>query len=663
MKITCPGCQWNAEVPEEKIPVGGVTATCRKCQTRFPVSREAVPTPPPIPIPAPTPATASPPEFSCPQCGTPQAESGACIHCNVIFAKYAEKQRLKEASQAATDVMPGLQEDRRFKGIALAVIGLLTVVGLFYRVEIVSAAKLILHIQPTHARHIPRSALTVTRCNVASIFLKTGLRGATNDPVYKKLLEYGGTLYPRFPELLANPVKESGIDLAEDVYAFTEPQDGGSSRACVLFGISDRDRFAGFLQKLKPGTAATVAGVSSLRLDSGAMLYWNGSYALIYPGGGRGDGEQRALAIMAMKKEESIVSDPLKKRWLEGKDDCLVSVDLEKIVTLPHMSFLLKSSPFSPEAYRGSAIGFAINFVKGKAVFESRLTGAALLAEISSISAPPAKEFLESLPANNYLLFLASHIPFSSLLERGRRANPEQYRKVDEMVEKLTTANMEQLAASFTGDFGVVLDGVSRRSSEYSPGRQYPDNQPPRFNPGETKAEGSIVLGVMPDSVAVKLLHKLLQEGPAARNVRRDGRIYRVDSGSGYYILADNSYIAFSTRSDVVSGLAERKKGDRSTVPAALLERCSGSLSVLELKLSSFFTALSDSQPGDSSLELLKNNLAELRVLTRMEKDQLSTRGELQFSDETRNSLYQIAKLAVTIGETKRSGKSANSGT
>ena len=233
MKISCPGCQWSAEVPEEKIPAGGVNAICPKCRARFPVSREA--------------ASAPAPEFSCPKCGTAQPESDACIHCQIIFAKYAEKQRLKESIPPPGEEMPGVQGNSRLKKIALAVIGLLVVTGLIYRAEIVSAGKLFFHIRPAHARHIPRSALVVTRSNVAAIFLKTGLKGATDDPVYKKLLEYGGRLYPRFPELLANPVKESGIDPAEDVYAFTEAHDGRSSRVGVLFGISDRDRFAGFL--------------------------------------------------------------------------------------------------------------------------------------------------------------------------------------------------------------------------------------------------------------------------------------------------------------------------------------------------------------------------------------------------------------------------------
>jgi hypothetical protein len=640
MKITCPGCQWSAEVPDEKIPAGGVTATCRNCQVKFPVSRE------PVSIPE--------PEFFCPQCGTGQTVSDTCIHCHLIFAKYAEKQRIKELIPPV-DNEPRIQTNYRSSKIVWAVIGLLVVVGLIYRPEIVSACKLFFHIQPAHAKHIPKSAITVTRSNIASIFLKSGLKGATDDPVYKKLLEFGGRLYPRFDELLANPVKESGIDLAEDVYAFTETYDGERSRTGVLFGIRDQSRFAEFLKKLRPGTVSTEAGVSILKLDGGSDLYWNKSFALIYPGGTKGRGKQRALAIMAMKKEESIAGDSLKKRWLEGKDDCLISVDLERAVNQPGLSAMMKNYPYHQDVYRGSSLSFACNFVNGKATFDTRVSGAALLAEIRSISVPLSREFLESIPADKYLVFLASHIPFESLQERFRLANPEQYRKADEMVEKLTTSNIEQLAASFTGDIAIVLEGISRNNIGHSTGRQYPGHQLSRFLLGESKAEGSIIVGVKPDSVAVRLLHRKLQEGPEARSARFDGKIYRIDSGSDYYLLADNSYIAISTSSDVVTGLAERKVTDSPAMPASLFARCDGALSMLELKLSPLFAAFSDRQPDDPSFEQLKNNLTELRITSRLEKDQISTRGELMFSDATKNSLYQLVKLAVTISEMKRS--------
>lgn len=646
MKITCPGCQWSAEVPDEKMPAGGVTATCRNCQVKFPVSRESVSIPEP--------------EFFCPQCGTGQAVSDTCIHCHIIFAKYAEKQRIKELIPPV-DNEPLIQTNYRSSKIVWAVIGLLVVAGLIYMPELVSACKLFFHIQPAHAKHIPKSAITVTRSNIASIFLKSGLKGATDDQVYKKLLELGGRLYPRFDELLANPVKESGIDLAEDVYAFTETHDGDRARTGVLFGIRNQSRFAEFMQKLRPGTVATEAGVSILKLDDGSYLYWNKSFALIYPGGTQGRGKQRALAIMAMKKEESIAGDPLKKRWLEGTDDCLISVDLERVVNQPGMSTLMKNYPYHQDVYRGSSLGFACNFVNGKATFDTRISGAALLAEIRSISLPLSKEFLESIPADKYLVFLASHIPFKTLQERFRQTNPEQYRKADEMVEKLTTSNIEQLAASFTGDIAIVLEGISRNNTENSTRRQYPGHQSSRFLLGESKAEGSIIFGVKPDSVAVRLLHRKLQEEPEARSAKFNGKIYRIDSGSDCYLLADNSYIAISTSSDVVTGLAERKVNDSPAMPASLFARCDGALSMLELKLSQLFTTFSDRQSDDTSFEQLKNNLTELRVTSRLEKEQVTTRGELIFSDATKNSLYQIANLAVTIGEMKRSSNPKSS--
>lgn len=42
MKVTCPGCGWSAEVPEEKIPVSGGKASCPKCKVTFSVKRGSV---------------------------------------------------------------------------------------------------------------------------------------------------------------------------------------------------------------------------------------------------------------------------------------------------------------------------------------------------------------------------------------------------------------------------------------------------------------------------------------------------------------------------------------------------------------------------------------------------------------------------------------------
>jgi len=637
MKITCPGCQWSAEVPDEKVPPEGVTATCKKCQTRFPVSRE------PVVPPA--------PDFSCPNCGTAQPVSDTCSHCQIIFAKYAEKQRMMESIPPAANEMPRMQGNGRPKRIASAIIGLLLVVGLFYSAEIVSAAKLLLRIQPTHARHIPGSALSVTRCNVAALFLKTGLKGATGDPVYRKLLEFGTRLYPRFDELLANPAKESGMQLAEDAYAFVESTEGRSPGVGVLFGISDRGRFAGFIQRLKAAAPATEAGVSVLKLERDGWLCWNGSFALIYTGGPRGRGKERALAIMALKKEESIVNDPLKKKWLEGRDDCLISLDLEKLAGQAPLSPLLQRSFYKPEVYRGSSLGIACNFDKGRLDIDARVSGRALIEKIGKSVAAPTREFLAGIPADTYQGFLSSRIQLGAMVDDVRQSDPEQYRRLDELVGRLTQLSLEQIAASFTGEICLVLEGISRYERTYD--NPYPGSQRPPVTATETRVDGTIALGVVPDSRAVALLEGKLQEAPGSANVRRDGKIYRVDAGSGFYILADNGYLACTTRKDVALGLAERKKTAAPVMPATLLERATTATHLLELRLTPLFTALSERQPDSIALEQLKGHLAELRFTSRLEKEQAITKGELIFSDSSRNSLYQLAEMSVRIGEQK----------
>lgn len=630
--ITCPGCQWSAEVPDEKIPVDGVTATCRKCQTRFRVARSA----PAIPEP----------DFSCPQCGTVQAVSDTCIHCKIIFAKITARRKAGQTGPPTQNETARLQSKGTSKGIVLAVTGLLFLIimiaGVIYKAEITSACKLFFHIQPRHARHIPRSALMVARTNLGAIMHKTGLHGATNDPVYKKLQEIGAKHYSRFDQLLANPVKESGIELAEDSYAFLEVQGDNTPGIGVLFGISDQNRFASFLQRLKPGAPTTEAGISFLKLDGNACLYWNNSFALIYTGDHEGTGKQRAMAIMAMDKTESIVSDPLKSKWLEGKDDCLVTVDLEKMTKLPESSHLLQNPLYKPEIYDGSSLRFALNFDKGKLEFDARVSGTALMTEISKTTAPPSKEFLAGIPADNYLGFLATRIQLAPLIEGFQQANPEAYRKANETMEMQTKSNIEQLADSFTGDLCIVLENFARRATDKSPGKDY-------------QADGIIAIGVKADSVAVKMLKKTLLEAPYANNVTREGKIYTIAAGSGYYLLADNGYIALSTRKEVVKGLAERKKDDKPAMPASLLERADGAVNILELKLSPIFTALSanDSLPGDKrdSLEQLSSHLTELRITSRQEKEQAITHGELLFNDKSKNSLNQLAELSISIGE------------
>lgn len=45
MKITCPSCEWSAEVPEEQIPANSEKATCPKCKSSFDVKKPEVQSP------------------------------------------------------------------------------------------------------------------------------------------------------------------------------------------------------------------------------------------------------------------------------------------------------------------------------------------------------------------------------------------------------------------------------------------------------------------------------------------------------------------------------------------------------------------------------------------------------------------------------------------
>lgn len=84
MKIQCPGCQYEADVPEDKVPAAGITASCPKCKNKFKVNRKDSPSTP----------TAKP-DLYCPKCGHSQPKSDTCIKCGIVFSKFINAQTQK----------------------------------------------------------------------------------------------------------------------------------------------------------------------------------------------------------------------------------------------------------------------------------------------------------------------------------------------------------------------------------------------------------------------------------------------------------------------------------------------------------------------------------------------------------------------------------------
>ena len=102
MKVECPKCRFTAQVDESKIPEKGVVTTCRKCQTKFRLTRSgAAPIRPakgggetpvaskPKPKPDSSPTGDSGPagdgKVACPKCKHRQYPAAACVYCGTPF--------------------------------------------------------------------------------------------------------------------------------------------------------------------------------------------------------------------------------------------------------------------------------------------------------------------------------------------------------------------------------------------------------------------------------------------------------------------------------------------------------------------------------------------------------------------------------------------------
>lgn len=99
MTVTCPSCQWTKDIPDEKIPAGGASGTCPKCQTKFSVS-------PPTSSTNQKPITPQPDEnhIYCPKCGTAQPASDVCSSCGIVLAKFIGRKLDEKEKEPAPKV-------------------------------------------------------------------------------------------------------------------------------------------------------------------------------------------------------------------------------------------------------------------------------------------------------------------------------------------------------------------------------------------------------------------------------------------------------------------------------------------------------------------------------------------------------------------------------
>ena len=514
--------------------------------------------------------------------------------------------------------------------LAGAVVVSAAIAGVMYRAELRNAVKLLARSRPAYAAHIPNSSLVVARMNLAVLALKTGLRGSQDDPTIRILHAYGSKLYAGFDQLLADPVKETGIEVADDVYAFLEFLDNRKLGSGVLFGIADQTRFAEFIRKTIAVPPASEGALSSLRLNSDTMLVWNKSFGLMYTGGENEQGIKRSREILNLDPGHSMSTDARKKKWLDGNDDLLATLDLDLLSKTPEVSAMFRDSLLKAETYVNSSLGFAFNFDTGKFSLALRADGAALAAETNRIFDRPSKEFLSAIKTDNYQGFFSTHIKLLPLLDAVRQANPLAYKSANEFVMAANNSSIEQMAESFTGDVCIVLTAF-------------------KWDPTQTTIDGIAVIGIKNDSPAVKFVRKSLEQAPA-KDVQRDGSLYSISRDRPYYLLADNGYLALSTQREPIKALVDYKKGDNPVMPASLVDKAASSFTLLDLKIASLVSMLGKSLPSyalQSDTDRADALFSSLQISTNATNDQVVTQFDLYFKDATKNSLNQLAAVSM----------------
>jgi len=108
MNIQCPNCKTKYKVDDARIPDKGVYSRCKKCQTKFFVTKETKPSI----------KKQDDKWIECPECGFTQASSQTCKYCGVSISTStgSVKEKIQEEKETPDKKEPAKKEDVSAEG-------------------------------------------------------------------------------------------------------------------------------------------------------------------------------------------------------------------------------------------------------------------------------------------------------------------------------------------------------------------------------------------------------------------------------------------------------------------------------------------------------------------------------------------------------------------
>ncbi len=216
-------------------------------------------------------------------------------------------------------------------------------------------------------KSIPENASTVTAFRIPQLMVKADFENFQKLPVYQELIKEANRKNAALGKIVEDP-NQSGIDLSQNIYAFTQLADNNPEDVFngVLIPIQNVDAFVAMLEQMDLPETENVAGVNFVKITRKSGLVWNESLAIIGMTNRYNSNLPQNLATMITAEGPAISKDKNLQKSLANNADIVAWASSNALASYKDAQLMIVGLGFDPDVLKDNFIQGHLNFEKGE---------------------------------------------------------------------------------------------------------------------------------------------------------------------------------------------------------------------------------------------------------------------------------------------------------
>ncbi len=215
-------------------------------------------------------------------------------------------------------------------------------------------------------KSIPAKVSTVTAFRLPQLMAKADFENFKKLPVYQELIKEANRKNSALGKIVEDPI-QSGIDLTQNIYAFTQlannnPEDVFSG---ILIPIQDATAFIAMLGKMDLPETENVDGMNFVKITRKSGLVWNESLVIIGMTNRYDSNLPQNLAAMIKAEDAAIAEDQNLQEALANEADIVTWASSNALSSYKDAQLMIAALGFDPDVLKNNFAQGYLNFSKG----------------------------------------------------------------------------------------------------------------------------------------------------------------------------------------------------------------------------------------------------------------------------------------------------------